>query len=114
MATGATFDESVNRLAQYRPFSDEGRDLAAALEELVVVAAVLDGGGFANLGACQDGIKALWGVELEIAEVRGVVERLAAELRCTRVGGGFELSKEEVAAKEEIAQEMAAVERDAA
>jgi hypothetical protein len=112
-AAAATFNESVSRLAQYRPFSDEGRDLAGTLEELVVVAALLNGGAFPNLGACQDGIKGLWGIELEIGEVRSVVDRLVEEARGVRIGGGFELTADEIAAKQEIADEMLAIEHEA-
>lgn len=113
MATATAFNESINRLAQYRPFADEGRDLAAALEELVVIAAVMNGGGFANLGACQDAVKALWRVDIEIAEVRSVVESLEADARCTRDRGGFVLTAEELASKQAIADEMSQVEREA-
>jgi hypothetical protein len=113
VSSAATFNESLSRLAQYRPFSDEGRDLKAAIEGLVVVSAVLAQGGFANLGACQDGVKTLWGVELEMDEIRTAVDDLEAADRCTRSRGGFTLTSEERDAQEAIAREMAAVEEKA-
>lgn len=40
-----SFDQAVRRLAQYRPFAHEGRDVQAALRDLVLSAAAEAGGG---------------------------------------------------------------------
>ncbi len=65
-----TFDQAVSRLAQYRPFAHEGRDVYAALRELVLGAAAEAGGGFANLGESRETIKTLFGLEIEFDELR--------------------------------------------
>lgn len=112
MAT-AEFNQSINRLAQYRPFADEGRDMTAALEDLVVGAAAIQGGGFTSLGACQDGIRELWGLELEMDEVRECLTRLSEDGRCERKGGGFNLTESELRTREEAAAHSAAIEETA-
>jgi hypothetical protein len=104
---------AVSRLAQYRPFSDEGRDMTAALEDVVLGAAAVAGGRFPSLAACQDGIRDLWGLDLEMDEIRTVVANLQEDDRCVRDKGGFVLSAGELEAREEAAAESSALEMTA-
>lgn len=90
-----TFNKPVSRLAQYRPFAHEGRDLQAALRDLALGAAAEAGGGFANLSECQAAIETLFDLEIEVDELREAIEQLIAEGACERAGGGFELSNEQ-------------------
>jgi VIT1/CCC1 family predicted Fe2+/Mn2+ transporter len=87
-----SFDQAVRRLAQYRPFAHEGRDVQAALRDLVLSAAAEAGGGFDHLGEAQHAIKTLFDLEIEIDELRSVVEGLSGTGACTVEGGGFRLS----------------------
>ena len=52
--------QAVRRLAQYRPFDDEGQSARAALRDVLLGAAVIQGAGFASLAACRQGIHDLW------------------------------------------------------
>jgi len=100
-----TFDEAVSRLAQYRPFANEGRDVHAALRDLILSAAAEAGGGFDHLGEAQQGIKTLFNLEIEIDELRSVVEGLSAAGACLIEGGGFRLSE---ATHEQLEEQAAA------
>ena len=91
-----TIDMAVNRLAQYRPFAHEGRDVQAALRDVVLAAAVESGGSFATLGECQGAIATLFNnLEIEFDELRQIVDLLVAEGACEKAGGGFQLSDEQ-------------------
>lgn len=89
------FDSAVSRLAQYRPFAHEGRDVQAAVRDLVLGAAAEAGGGFASLGGCRGAIKTLFGLDIEFDELREVVDQLSEEGAVVKSGGGFELSTEQ-------------------
>lgn len=104
-------DQAVRRLAQYRPFADEGQGLQAALRDLLLSAAMVQDGGFTSLAAAQAGIRDLWGIDVEIHEIRDAVDGLVAEERCTRKSGGFQLSErttEELQAVAERSREVEA------
>lgn len=90
-----TMDKSISRLAQYRPFAQEGRVVQAALSELVMAAAAEAGGGFASLGEAREAIQTLFRLEIEIDELRHVVTQLVDQaVAVARLGGGggFDLS----------------------
>ena len=88
----SSFDQAVSRLAQYRPFAHEGRDVQAALRDLVLAAAAEAGGGFDHLGEARDAIKALFNLEIEVDEIRDVVRDLSDAGACEVQGGGFRLT----------------------
>jgi hypothetical protein len=77
-------DQAVRRLALYRPFADEGQGLHAALRDLLLSAAMVQDGEFTSLAAAQEGIHDLWGIEVEIHELRDVVDALLVERRCDK------------------------------
>src|SRR4051812_44598563 len=54
MSSQGPTHEAVRRLAQYRPFDQGGTGLIAVLRDLVLAAAAINGGSFANLGECRD------------------------------------------------------------
>jgi len=103
----------VRRLAQYRPFADEGQGLHAALRDLLLSAAMVQDGGFSSLAAAQTGIRDLWGIDVEIHEIRDVVDGLVAEERCTKKAGGFQLSERTTEELEAVAERSRQVEATA-
>jgi hypothetical protein len=109
----AQFDESISRLAQYRPFAEQGQDMSFALQDLVIGAAAIAGGAFDSLARCQDAVKGLWGLELEMDEIREAVAGLEQQGRAVRDRGGFSLSPEEQDVREQAAAESAAIEATA-
>src|SRR4051794_29790360 len=86
------FNQAVSRLAQYRPFAHEGRDQQGAVRDLVLGAAAEAGGGFSSLGAAQEAVRTLWRLDVEIDELREVVQQLVEQGACLDEGGGFRLS----------------------
>lgn len=106
-------DRAINRLAQYRPFAHRGQEVQAALQDLVLGSAAEAGGAFEHLGACRDAIQTLFGLEIELDELRDCIVRLEAAGKCTTSGGGFTLSDDELARLEEQAAESRAVEESA-
>lgn len=67
---------NVRRLAQYRPFEHGGLDLRAALEDLVLAAAAINDGRMSSPLACRGAFMDLWGLEVEVDELRPVFESL--------------------------------------
>jgi NCAIR mutase (PurE)-related protein len=110
---GTGLDNAVRRLAQYRPFADNGQSLHAVLRDLVLSAAMVEDGGFSSLAAAQAGIRDLWGIEVEIHELRDVVAMLAVEGRCVQATGGFRLTEQTVEELEAVAAQSSAVEETA-
>lgn len=106
-------DKAVSRLAQYRPFAHDGRDVQAALRELVLGAAAEAGGGFSNLGECQSAIASLFDLEIEIDELRIIVDHLVTDGACKTDHGGFSLSSEQHNKLEKRATESREVEEHA-
>jgi hypothetical protein len=88
------FDQAVSRLAQYRPFAHEGRDQQGALRDLVLGAAAEAGGGFATLGEAREAVRSLWRLEIELDELRSIVEQLVEAGACSDENGGFRLSND--------------------
>lgn len=108
-----SFNKSLSRLAQYRPFAHDGRDVESALRDLVLGAAAEAGGGFSSLAQCRTDIHALWGIEVEIDELREIVRRLVDGGDCLREGGGFKLSEERHQRLERDAREATVAEEAA-
>lgn len=107
------FNQAVRRLAQYRPFDQHGEDVAAAVGELMLASAAVQDGGFESLAACQRGIQGLWGIDVEIDELRTVAEQLDARGLVHRDRGGFTLTSEAVEELERRERESEEVERTA-
>jgi hypothetical protein len=78
----------------------------------VVAAAVVEGSGFDSLAACATAISTLWGLKVEIDELREVVDRLVEDGFAERQGGGLVLSREAIAHQEQVAMESEAIEAD--
>jgi hypothetical protein len=112
MSTGDS-TQAIYRLAQYRPFDEGGRDISAAIRDLVLASAAVEGAGFASLQACADAIKTLWGLEVEIDELRAVVKKLADDGLVLRTNGGFDLTPGARTQQEKLAEEGQAVETHA-
>jgi hypothetical protein len=82
----------IGRLAQYRPWDRGGLDLRAVLHDLIVAVACINDGEVSSLLNCRDCFADLWGLEVEVDELRPVVEDLLASSDATKVGSGFKLS----------------------
>jgi predicted nucleic acid-binding protein len=106
-------NEATRRLAQYRPFDRGGQSLREVLQDLVLAAAVLDGGGFGSLAACREGFRTLWGLQVEIHELRAVGEELVRAGLAEAGHPGITLTAETVAAMEERSAASAATEEQA-
>jgi len=107
------FNQAVSRLAQYRPFAHEGRNVEAAVQDLVLGAAAEAEGSFESLDECRTAIGTLWGLEVEIDEIRSTVVDLEKQGACSRSGGGFALAAETLQALQEQASKSADVQRQA-
>ena len=90
MAT-ARVDE-VRRLAQYRPFDRGGLDLQAVLHDLVVALAALNDGTVGSLLHCRKDFQDVWGLVVEVDELRPVFERLVTQGSAKKHGKGIRLS----------------------
>ncbi|MEK6327301.1 MAG: hypothetical protein AABM66_07225 [Actinomycetota bacterium] len=110
---GADFNQAVRRLAQYRPFNEGGRDIQAAIRDLALAAAAVADGRFDSLHAAREAIGALWGLDVELEELRSVVDELAERGEVTRSNGGFGLSRETAYELTSRADESSAVESEA-
>jgi hypothetical protein len=113
MLDGPQFDQAIYRLSQYRPFNEEGRDIDAAIHDLVMAAAVVEGDGFSSLQACADAIEMLWHLEVEIDELRSVVDEMVESGEAVRDGARIVLSKDAIAKQNNVAAESEAVEEEA-
>lgn len=91
-------EQTVIRLAQFRPFDREGLDARAALTDLVMAAALEREGELPSLRECSEICKTLWGLEVETDELRRVVDDLVGAGRLERTNGHYTVS--EVAAAE--------------
>jgi hypothetical protein len=91
--TALSLRRSVARIAPYRPFGTGGEmQVEFARREFILAAAQENGGRFASLADCQDICKALWGLELEIDEIRAVVGRLVGAGKLMKDGPRYEVS----------------------
>lgn len=100
----------IGRLAQYRPWERGGLDLRAVLYDLIIAVAGINDGHVDSLLHCRRCFVDLWGLEVEVDELRPVVEELVTSGKATKLGGGFALSAETLADLQARAQESQAVE----
>ena len=84
---------SIARIAQYRPFGSGEVQNEFALREFVLAATHENGGTFASLAACRDICKTLWGLEIEIDELRAVVGRMQGTGHLVKDGAGYRLTE---------------------
>lgn len=73
-----TIRKTVTRLAQYRPFGDGQPQVEMARHALIVAAAHESGGTFGSLAECQNACQTLWGLRLDIDELRSALGALVA------------------------------------
>lgn len=104
---------NVRRLAQYRPFERGGLDLRAVLRDLVLAAAAIGDGTVESLFECRKAFADLWGLEVEIDELRPVVEELFEAELIEKDGKGFRLVSSTMAALEGNARQWEEVEERA-
>jgi hypothetical protein len=91
-------------MAPYRPFGTGGEmQVEFARREFILAAAHENGGAFASLADCQEICRTLWGVELEVDEIRAVVGRLVGAGKLMKHGPRYELSP---SAQEELGARM--------
>src|ERR1019366_10401370 len=93
-ATATTeFKQQVGRLAQPRPFGRTG-ELTVELvrRQLVLTAAFETGRGLASLDELQVACARLWGLDLEMDELRSVVESLEHSGKLTKEADSFVLT----------------------
>jgi hypothetical protein len=109
-AVHVTTVPNVRRLAQYRPFERGGLDLRAVLRDLVLAVASINGGSVESLFECRAAFEDLWGLEVEIDELRRAVGDLVEDELVERAGTGFRLSERTRADLEAKAQEWQATE----
>ncbi len=83
---------SVTRIAPYRPFGAGELQIEFARREFVLAAAHENGGGFSSLADVQIVCKGLWGMDLDIDEIRSVTARLVSAGKLSNQGGRFELT----------------------
>jgi hypothetical protein len=95
--------QSIGRLAQYRPFGSGEVQVEFARRELILAAAHENGGQFSSLADCQQVCKTLWGLDIDIDEIRVVVRRLEQAGRLERDGASYLLSS---MARTELAERL--------
>jgi hypothetical protein len=104
---------SVARLAQYRPFEHDGLDSRAALIDLVLATTLEANGQIASLRECQGNCKALWGLDVELDELREILEGMVVAGSMTRSNGHFALEPAKAAELAERLRESGLVEQQA-
>jgi hypothetical protein len=82
----------VRRLAQYRPFDRGGLDLRAVLHDLVLAVAAIEDGAITSLFDCRKAFLDCWALEVEVDELRPIMEGLIDRGDATKEGQGFRLS----------------------
>lgn len=86
-------DESVRLLAQYRPFSGSDLRTRQILVDLIVAAMAEAGGVVGSLAEIKDACSTLWGLVVEIDEIRAAVDDLVALGKATTSQGAVTLGK---------------------
>lgn len=94
---------SVARIAQYRPFGDGEGQVEYARRQFLLAAAHENGGKFSSLAEGRDVCQALWGLDIDIDEMRELVRRLEKAGKLRKAGASYELTKE---AAEELADRL--------
>lgn len=85
---------SISRIAQYRPFGSGEVQVEFARREFILAAMHENGGTVGSLSECRQVCKTLWGLELDIDEIRGVLQRLIAAAKVEAQGATYRLSPE--------------------
>jgi hypothetical protein len=89
----AEFKQRVSRLAVHRPYGDGELTVELVRRQLVLTAAFEAGNqGFTSLADCRESCATLWGLDLDIDELRGVVSTLTAAHRLEKTAGRFVLT----------------------
>jgi hypothetical protein len=93
LTSSTGFKQQVGRLAQYRPFGHTG-ELTVELvrRQLVSAAAFETGPGFGALDEIQAACARLWGLDLEMDELRSVVGSLERAGKLTKAAGSLVLT----------------------
>jgi hypothetical protein len=104
-AAATTSISAARRLAQYRPFEQAGLGLQAVLRDLVLAIAALNGGKIASLPDCRQSFSDCWGLDVEIEEIKPIVEDLITSGQARREGKEIHLSKAHLAALEANSRE---------
>lgn len=65
----SSFEHSVARIAQFRPFGEGKIEVAFARRQFVLAAAAENGGSLESVEECQEACRVLWGLELDRDEV---------------------------------------------
>ena len=104
---------NVRRLAQYRPFERGGLDLRAVLRDLVLAAAAIGDGAIESLLECRKAFADLWGLQVEVDELRPVLAELVDSGVAESAGKGIRLSTTEIATLEANAREWQDIEDEA-
>jgi hypothetical protein len=100
----------VRRLAQYRPFERGGLDLRAVLHDLLLAVAAMEDGTIGSLLECREAFADCWKLEVEVDELRPIVDELIKEGLAQKHGKGFRLSPALMAKLEARAREWQATE----
>lgn len=95
----------VRRLAQYRPFEHGGLDLRAVLHDLVLAVAAIEGGKIVSLLECRKAFAQCWGLEVEVDELKPIVDALVESGQADRHGKEIRLSPGLIATLEARARE---------
>lgn len=111
--TTATAVPSVRRLAQYRPFARGGLDLRAVIKDLVLAAAAINDGPLGSLFDCKSAFEDLWNLQVEIDELRPVVDGLVRDGALAKSGKTFALSVEKASELKARAREWEETEQRA-
>lgn len=101
---------NVRRLAQYRPFENGGLDLRAVLSDLLLAAAAINDGNFSSILDCRQGFIDLWGIEVEVDELRPVLDALIKQGRMVRSGKVYHLTADALAVLRRRAREFDEIE----
>jgi hypothetical protein len=114
-AVAQTFSpgSEVRRLAQYRPFERGGLDLRAVLHDLVLAVAAMEDGTIGSLLECRKAFADCWKLEVEVDELRPIIDELVKEGMAEKHGKGVRLSPALMATLEARAREWQATENRA-
>jgi hypothetical protein len=89
----ADFRRSVARIAQYQPFGSGEVKVEFSRRAFVLAAAHENGGRLESLADCRDVCDGLWGLKLDIDEIRDVVTRLVEQGDLVADGSGHKLTE---------------------
>lgn len=87
------FKRSVARIAQFQPFGSGEIRVEFSRRAFVLAAAYENGGHLTSLAACRDVCDGLWSLELDIDEIRDVVESLVKRGDLEEDESGYRLTE---------------------